>query len=350
MNRVVQRVRRAGWAGAVLLILLLCVAMPAAAAGGNDNGSARAGSFQRFVYSGPAGSRPYMLYVPSGYSPRKPEPLVVMLHGCSQTALSFAASTGMNTLAERERFLVVYPEQTSDNNTLNCWNWFEPVDQEWGMGEPAIIAGITEEVANRYAVDRGRIYVAGLSAGAAMSVVLGADYPYLYAAVGVGSGLEYKAASSLPTALVAMNLGGPDPERQGEAAYIEMGDRAREMPVIVFHGSQDTTVAPVNGRQVVEQWLNTDLYASGGAFFLSYSAPTRQMTRTSTGGRTYTVSVWEDRGKPMIEYWYVLGMGHAWSGGDSSQNYTDPAGPSESEAMWNFFRLHRLTKTEDHAG
>jgi poly(hydroxyalkanoate) depolymerase family esterase len=304
---------------------------------------ADSGTWQQFTYSGPTGSRNYYVYTPVHYHVGTSVPMIMMLHGCMQTPADFAAGTGMNDLADEHNFIVVYPDQTSQYNGSGCWNWFDPVSQVRGGGEAAIIAGIAAQVENntsRWTVDKNRVYVAGMSAGAAMSVIMGATYPDIFAAIGVHSGLEYQAGTSLFSGATAMAFGGPAPTQQGQAAYNAMGKYARAVPIIVFHGSADTTVNPVNGQQVVEQWMETDHLASK-AFNAQFPSPDNTISGLSPGGQSYTVEKWNDeRGHEVEEYWVVNGMGHAWSGGNLSGSFTDPLGPSASQAMYEFFMNH----------
>ncbi|HEU5136655.1 MAG TPA: PHB depolymerase family esterase, partial [Steroidobacteraceae bacterium] len=149
----------------------------------------RAGQFIAGSYAHQHGTRPYKLYIPTGYVTGKALPLVVMLHGCTQNPDDFAAGTRMNTIAEEQQCFVLYPAQTRSANRSQCWNWFKRAHQRRDKGEPAIIAGMTREIAKRYGIDEQKIYVAGLSAGGAMAAVMGAVYPDVYAAIGIHSGL-----------------------------------------------------------------------------------------------------------------------------------------------------------------
>ncbi|HWO96935.1 MAG TPA: PHB depolymerase family esterase [Bacillus sp. (in: firmicutes)] len=300
------------------------------------------GMFLQDTYRG----KSYKWYVPSGYDPSCPVPLVVMLHGCTQNADDFAAGTRMNELAEEKTFIVLYPEQSFTENYNKCWNWFRPANQQRGKGEPAIIAGMVEKMRNHYAIDGNRIFAAGLSAGGAMSVILGVTYPDLFAAIAVCAGLEYKAARHVMGAYTAMAKGGPSPIQQGKKAYEEMGNHAAVIPVIIFHGDHDETVALKNADQLITQWSVTNDLAQDGRLtgWLDDQADDRTIGHVP-GGREYEHYKYEnDDGKVIMEKYIVTGMGHAWPGGSPEGSYTDPDGPDASRIIWEFFMRHTTDK------
>ena len=327
-----------------LMLLLLGVTARASAADqvvGDVRAQSAAGSFVSSSYTNAYGTRTYKLYIPSGYRNQR-VPLVVMLHGCTQNADDFAAGTKMNAIAERETFLVVYPEQSPAANTSRCWNWFDPASQERDAGEPSIIAGITQGMIAQYRVNPDRVSVAGMSAGGAMAVIMGATYPDLYAAIGVSAGLEYKAAENAAAALIAQETGGPDPNEQGRLAYLAGGAAARVVPTIVFHGQLDPTVNVVNGHQVLSQWAQTNDLADDDRDNNSIDdQPEAIAPGQVPGGYAYTRYVYAGDGHTnLMEKWIVETMTHRWSGGSTAGSYTDPKGPDASEEMVRFFGQH----------
>jgi poly(hydroxyalkanoate) depolymerase family esterase len=291
------------------------------------------GRFIEATYSNPAGTRKYKLYIPSRYQGQA-LPLVVMLHGCTQSPDDFAAGTRMNLIAEEQTCFVVYPAQPSDANPAKCWNWFRPTDQRRGQGEPSLVAGITRQVMREYLVDPQRVYIGGLSAGAAAAAVMGATYPDLYAAIGVHSGLACGAANDLPSAFVAM--------RQGDLADALSGDispvlrNGQAVPTIVFHGDRDTTVHPRNGDHVIARSMRT-----------TNSRKTVHRGRVP-GGHAYTRTIHTDpSGRAIFEHWEIHGATHAWSGGSPAGSFTDPRGPDATREMLRFFLEHRIHTAAD---
>lgn len=287
------------------------------------------GRFLERSFASSAGTRDYKLYIPASYSSESTEsvPALVMLHGCKQSPDDFAAGTRMNALAEEHGFLVVYPAQAPNANGSRCWNWFRPEDQRRDLGEPSIIAGITREVSSTHRVDPRQVFVAGMSAGASMALILGETYPELYAAVGAHSGPPYWAAHDVPSAFAAMQGG----------ARANRSRASSSTPTIVFHGDQDRTVNASNADAIVE-------HVTGAIG----QEPVRMSDQAGTapGGRRYRRTDYVDLdNRAVVEHWVVHGAGHAWSGGSRSGSFTDPTGPDASAEMVRFFLSQRRAGT-----
>ena len=273
--------------------------------------------FDARVFSCAEGSRSYKLYVPSS-EPARPRGLVVMLHGCTQNPDDFARGTGMNEVAERNGFAVAYPGQTRSDNANGCWNWFEPKHQRRGAGEPAILAGLTEAIVSEFGIDPARVFIAGLSAGGAMAMVMAEMYPELFAAVGVHSGLPTNAAKDVASAFAAMRGNG---KAQGSSRHARYPGRT-----IVFQGSADTTVHPSNASRIID------------AATPETASISSHRTEAGKSRRAATVTVVADQaGYTVAELWLVDSAGHAWSGGQPGGSFVDPAGPDASLQMMRFF-------------
>jgi poly(3-hydroxybutyrate) depolymerase len=215
---------------------------------------------------------------------------------------------------------VAYPAQAAQAHKGKCWKWYLPQDQARDRGEPSILAGIAREIASQHRIDSRGIFVAGMSAGAAMAVILGTTYPDLFAAVGAHSGLPYGAAHDLPSAFGVMKKGATSPSRP-----------AQSVPTIVFHGERDKTVAAGNGAAIVEQVAGS---RAGGPGLRADAGSGR-----AAEGRAYRRIVYSDvSGHPVVEHWIVQDAGHAWSGGCPSGSFTDPGGPDASAEMVRFFQ------------
>jgi poly(hydroxyalkanoate) depolymerase family esterase len=230
----------------------------------------------------------------------------------------------MNELSREHGFLVVYPEQSAKANGSKCWNWFNPEDQAREAGEPAFLAALTQELVRKYEVDPARVYVAGLSAGGAMAAILANTYPDLYKAVGVHSGLPYRAANSVASAFAAM---GGRQSKSGNLRDTNLRPDLPVVPMIVFHGDADSTVAISNGKALIDQ-----------ALAATRNSSPRPTVSGSTAGRDYSrTSYTTADGTPLAEYWVLHGAGHAWAGGDAAGSYADAGGPDASAEMVRFF-------------
>lgn len=276
-------------------------------------------TFHNDTFTAPSGSRSFRTYVPASAATGGVTGIVVMLHGCTQTAEDFAIGTGMNTLAETHRFVVIYPQQSRGNNAQSCWNWFSRGDQLRNRGEPEIIAGIARQAMAQHNVTRDQTFVAGLSAGAAMAVILGETYGDIFSAVGAHSGLSYGAARDMPGAFAAM------------AGTIQEPDRAPlegpSVRTIVFHGTADSTVHPANAEAIARRARDRGSRQTIETA-RQQSVAGRQITRKTTSASD---------GLAELETWIIDDFGHAWSGGQPGGSYTDAKGPDASAEMIRFF-------------
>jgi len=290
------------------------------------------------------GSRNFKLWMPEALDKGRPWPLVLLLHGCTHNAEDMAEISGMNEVAQTNQFLVAYPEQSRLANLRKCWNWFDPKHQARDAGEPSILAAVVHQVCTTHNVDRDRIYLAGVSAGGAMASILGATYPDLFAAIAVVAGTEFKAATNVSEGFAAMEHGGPDPGRQGELAFEAMRGglackKKQRMPVIVFHGTADTRVNPVNADQAIAQWSKTNACLAAENSESGFALTEKIVDGQVPGGYAYRRHIYiEPDSRPLMEKWLVQGLGHAWPGSPRPSKYGDPKGPNASAEIWRFFR------------
>jgi poly(hydroxyalkanoate) depolymerase family esterase len=291
---------------------------PSSSANGRDHNPE--GEFVEGSHTHASLTRRYKLYAPPG-PVDKSLPLVVMLHGCTQSPDDFAAGTGMNELAKAQVCYVLYPEQSASANPQRCWNWFKHNHQSRGRGEAALLANMTLAVIKDKGIDARRVYIAGLSAGGAMAAIVATAYPEIFAAAGVHSGLAVGAAGNVAEALAAMRSG---------AADTKLASSISAVPTIVFHGDQDRTVHPRNGQQMSEQVIAA-LHAG------SENSVEQGM---SSNGQAFTRTRHLKNDISFVESWVLHGAGHAWSGGNAKGSYTDPSGPDASAEMLRFFSEH----------
>jgi poly(hydroxyalkanoate) depolymerase family esterase len=321
------------------------------------------GTFTRF--SLPPGAiwpaRDYYVYVPPTLAPEGERSLVVYLHGCTQTATEAALGVRWNEFADERGFVVVYPEQRVaqdptdfDGNPGRCWNWGQPAVYPREQGEIASVAEITKTVAIEHAIDPGRIYVAGTSAGAGMATTMAASYPDLYAASASIAGAPYLLV-----------------DVTGVLAYQRMGVHARVVPTIVFFGTADPIAFPVLGPLTEMQWVGTNDLADDGAANGSVSrlpasienvgfdalAPSPSSEAClqpyrfpclggALGRASYPYTVLRHTGADgsvIVEAWIIYGLSHAYPGGNPEGTFVDPTGPDVTRACFEFFASHART-------
>jgi len=294
---------------------------------------AAAGNFERHTYAGAEGTRDYWLYVPSTYAADTPHPLVVMIHGCTQTAEELAAATEYGRVAEAAGVLVVFPDQSLLANTMGCWNWFAPAHQQRDQGEPALIVGIVEEIAQGWSVDPQRIYMGGFSAGASMALVMAATYPDRFAAVASFAGCPFQGAC----------LGLESADTLVQSLLSAMGAQARYVPIFVANGTADAIVSPAANQAVIEQWLGAADRLDDGAANHSVPSAPAEVLSLSENGLDYQHSVFVNSfGSRLAERLVVEGLGHAWCGGSEEESYSTEQGPNLGRETYRFFCEHPL--------
>jgi poly(hydroxyalkanoate) depolymerase family esterase len=255
----------------------------------------------------------------------------------------------MNEAADRHGFVVIYPAQARGRNVNRCWNWFMPAHQQRGAGEPELIAGATQRLLAQESgqrIDAARVFIAGLSSGGSMALILAACYPDIFAAVAIHSGLPYRSATDLASAFAVMGHGGASRAADGHAIHSAMAIHARPLPSLVIHGMADQTVAPENSRHILAQSMHANHLAAPQSCAHDPATPTTSQHIRADGGLFYTRKQWiEAHGTLMHEAIEVQGLGHAWSGGAPGGSYTDPRGPSATEVIWAFFARATLART-----
>ena len=279
-----------------------------------------AGTWLTGIAVGAAGARRFRLYRPPGVSASVRLPLMVMLHGCGQDAKAFALSTRMNSAAARERFWVLYPEQDRLANAQGCWNWFDTRSGR-AQGEAALIVNAIDQVCLLHPVDRERVAVAGLSAGASMAALLATRHPERFKAVVMHSGVPPGAADSTLSAIGAMH----GRRSIKPAAASSAAAASNWPPLLVIHGGADRVVSAANGQAAAQVWAD-----AAGAL----ASPPRRVQRGKR--HPMTVTDFKRRGRTEATLVEVQALGHAWSGGAAKQPFSDAQGPDASRMAWAF--------------
>jgi len=281
--------------------------------------------------------REYLLYLPRGHDAGRRLPLIVWLHGCNQDPEAFAAGSRIAAFADEGGFLVLLPRQNRLANSQRCWNWFDPRTAS-GAGEAAIVGAQISAVMQKVAVDRRRIYVAGLSSGGALAAALALRAPNLFAGVAVHSGTPCGAASSTASAAKVMAEG---PGGGTDAAALQArrdAPKGARVPALIMQGSTDTTVAPVNAAFLARQFLLLNGFAP--SHLPPGPALPQPLVSTSLYREgTYRIEEHYGEGGLAVRLVTIEGLGHAWSGGDPAHPYFDARKPDATRLACEFFGL-----------
>ncbi len=307
-----------------------------------DPGTTEVGTFGAF---------PYLIYTPSTYDAKRPAPLLVMAHGCQTTAEQQMRANLYNAIAERERFVVLYPDVSPTHVAqpgplTRCWQFFLPTSWSRDSGDAAAIAGMTRAVIANRAIDAERVYLMGMSAGGFMTSIMAAAYPDLYAAVGIMAAGSYANPGCLA---IGPPLATPT-TLSAQLARQQMGTRARVVPRLVMGGDKDAGIPPSCHAQALEQGLRTNNLVLGdsqtGPIAL---APAQTRAEPKPDGYPSTVRTYRDPAGCIVgEYWTIHGMNHFWTGGSADprwKSFTDPKGPSGAEISWRFFSRYTKSAT-----
>lgn len=292
----------------------------------------------------------YNLYLPNRFQAQSAQggqqegtwPLIVMLHGCQQTATQFSQGTRMNQLAEQKGFAVLYPQQSLRSHPNRCWKWYDKATQEGG-GDVKMIVGMIEKVAEKYPIDRMRIYICGISAGAAMANIVALNHPHLIAAIGLHSGPMFGAGHSLMGAYGVMQHGASSRVGSAIAEVLHKFPEFPLMPTILIHGQGDKTVRPINQTQLAQQCLLLNRLAADSAAPVVIKPAGRVGSRNP--GKAYEIGDFYLRKKLLLRVAQIAHLEHAWSGGDGSLAFNSAAGPDASKMMLTFFARHRRINT-----
>ena len=285
----------------------------------------------------------YGLYVPSAEKRISPMPLVIMLHGCEQDAHAFAAGTRMAELAERHGFAVLFPEQSKSAHAHRCWHWYEKPAQD-GAGEARDLVDMIDSLVTYHVFDRRRIYIAGLSAGAAMAAIVSIRYPELIAAVGLHSGMSFGTASSALAGVTLMRRGAIASVERALAHSIDLS-RFPGLPAIIIHGDADDVVRPSNRDQLLTQFMLLNRLDRKQSVMPADCAERAIKTVRSAHGASPRKYAYQLRDlysgdTLLVRDCEVEGLGHAWSGGLARLAFNDARGPDASKMMWEFFKAH----------
>jgi poly(hydroxyalkanoate) depolymerase family esterase len=296
--------------------------------------SSFAGSFERVSNFGSnPGSLNMYKFTPSSASSKAP--MVIVMHGCMQTAETFAKETGWEMMAEKYGFYLLLPEQNRSNNGMGCFTWFEKSDVTRGNGEIASIKAMMDNMKSSHSIDSDRVFVTGLSAGATMSAALMASYPDQITAGGIHSGVSYGCAFQVGQSFVCMFApGNVSSETRGDYVREASEDYRGSFPkAFIIHGANDSFVKTSNGDHSVSQWLNVHGLQEG-------SAQTRPL------GSNQSIEEYVKNGEVVVSKLLIRGAGHGWSvdtanGCGSTSQFVINAGVCSAKVLSDAWGLNR---------
>ncbi|NHZ40663.1 PHB depolymerase family esterase [Massilia sp. CCM 8693] len=288
-------------------------------------------------YAGQAGQvlrqMSYWLYLPDGIAPPAGWPLIVMLHGCEQSATQFAQGTRMNQTAQKAGYAVLYPQQSLSAHPHRCWKWYDRATQQGG-GDVPVIVGMVSQVLAADGLDRARVFICGMSAGAGMANIVALNHPELFAGLGLHSGPLYGAGHSTVGALGVMQHGNGARVDSAIAEVLERRPGFPSLPTILIQGDDDRVVRPVNQVHLRRQAMLVNDLPAATPVRVAHKAAGRS-------GLPYQLhDVYRGR-KLVLRVARIAQLQHAWSGGDARLSFNSAAGPDASKMLVDFFGKHR---------
>lgn len=305
-----------------------------------------AGTWTSANSSSSNGIRKYLVYTPANLSKSHKAPLIVMLHGCDETANDFAGGTRIAEWAEKEKFVVLLPEQSTAYNPYRCWNWVVPTNN-LRAGEPQAIISILDTVIDKYGIDKDNVFAAGMSAGASMVNILGNCYPERFKALASQDGTQYYATATgldysnvvLKGASVPSNIAAGTGFACSSFAY----NKPNVMPIIIFHGMNSPMMSPVHAFQVEDEMKAFNDYLDNGMLDNSNFRSKKNINVPESKTYGYNLYTTTNRNNEVyIERYMIDKLGHSWSGGVGSFKYNDPKGPDATALIIKFFKRFGL--------
>lgn len=297
-------------------------------------------------YRGLYGTRNYKVYVPKSRKNKELLPVVVMLHGCQQNAEEFARGSRITKWAEKEKFIVLLPEQNIAYNPFKCWNWIIPGNNS-RYGESEVIVTMLDDVLKKYNGNKDKVFAAGMSAGASMVNILGNCYPERFRGLGSHDGSQfYSSYLGLDFAEVVLNGASVPASVSGRVGYAcsnGIKNRPKKMPIIIFHGMRSPLMSPMHAFQIESEFKVLNDFLDNGLRDNSYFLDKNVENFPETEKYGYNkYSIIDQEQEVLIERYMINDLAHGWSGGAPNLPYNDPKGPDATGLIIKFFKANGL--------